>query len=102
MTVQEAYPHYRTATTTEGPGGSNVGTTTAAIAAANSSRSYFHVCNTHATQVLYLAFGENAVAAKGITLQAGECYEMKGSSIFTGAINGIASGATTTYTFVEW
>lgn len=70
----------------------SVGTSSATVAAANPDRICLWVSNDHATQVLYLSLGATAVASKGIRVSAGQTVAIRE---FTGAVYGIASGAST-------
>lgn len=89
----------QTDTATEGAGSVSVGTSSVQVAAANRARVEITICNDHASQVVYLGLGEAAVANKGVRLNAaGGSYTTRS---FTGAINAIATGASTTVTFVE-
>lgn len=71
----------------------SVGTSTTVVAAANKDRAELFLQNDHATQTVYLGLGQAAVANKGIRLNAA------GGSIvltsYNGAVNAIATGATT-------
>jgi hypothetical protein len=89
----------RQGTAKGGTGAVTVGAASAQIVAANDARVEVTICNDHATQVVYLALGATAVANQGIRLNAaGGSYT---TSSFTGAINGIATGAGTVVTFAE-
>lgn len=75
----------------------NQGAASGAIIAANPLRRYLLISNTHATQRVSLAFGAAAVIDTGITLQAGQSYEMSESAgnLSLVEVRGIASGAAT-------
>lgn len=76
-----------------------IGGTSAAVVPANAQRVEVTICNDHATQIAYLALGATAVLNQGIRLApAGGSYT---TQAFTGAINAIATGATTVLTFAE-
>lgn len=77
-----------------------VGTSTTSLVAANPQRVEITICNDHATQVLYLSLGTAAaVASTGIRVNgAGGSYTTRA---YTGAIQAIASGATTVVTITE-
>lgn len=90
MAASEAYT---------GAGTASIGAASAALVAANPSRSALVVSNDHATQVLYLALGTTAVANRGIRISPGTTFVL---SDFRGAVNIIASGAATTATYVEY
>lgn len=70
-----------------------------ALVAANADRTAVTICNDHATQIVYLAFGTTAVINQGIRLNAA------GGTItitwWTGAIRAIASGASTVVTYID-
>ncbi len=80
-------------------GAVSVGTSSTQIAAANPARVELFVCNDHATNVVYLALGAAAVANQGIRLNAGGGSAVISS--FTGQVNAIATGASTTVTVTE-
>lgn len=70
-----------------------VGAASVQIVASNGGRSEVTICNDHATQVLYLSLGGTAVVGSGIRVNAaGGSYT---TNAYSGAINGIASGAAT-------
>lgn len=76
-----------------------IGVASAVVVPANPQRVEVTICNDHATQVAYLSLGGTAVANTGIRLAAaGGSYT---TQAFTGAINAIATGATTVLTFSE-
>ncbi|MGH2964390.1 MAG: hypothetical protein ACRDMH_03280 [Solirubrobacterales bacterium] len=57
------------------------------------------VCNDHSSQTVYLALGATAIANKGLRLTP-----VGGSVVidnFTGAVNAIATGASTGVSFTE-
>jgi hypothetical protein len=86
-------------TAVEGSGAVTVGASSVEVAAANPDRVALIVCNDHASQVLYLGLGEDAVANQGVRINAvGGQHRL---DYFTGAVNAIASGANTVLTFVE-
>lgn len=86
-------PVRQTDTAKSGSFAVSVGTSSTLIVAANEGRVEVTICNDHATQVLYLGLGVPAVANQGIRLNAaGGSYT---TTSFTGAINGLATGATT-------
>lgn len=70
-----------------------IGAASGVVVAANTTRVGVYITNDHATQVLYLGFGAAAVVGSGIRVNAagGQVYIPN----FTGAINGIATGAAT-------
>lgn len=73
----------------------DVATTTTAIIAANTARGYACLVNLSDTRV-DLGFGANAVANKGISLNAnGGSYEITRQNMFRGAVNGIHAGTGT-------
>lgn len=77
----------------------SVGTSSVEIVAANNDRVEVTICNDHASQILYLSLGGTAEANKGIRVNAaGGSYT---TSAYTGAINGIATGAATVATVSE-
>lgn len=80
-------------------GAVTVGTTAVQVLAANGARVDAFICNDHASQVVYLSLGGTAEANKGIRVNAAGGMVRIGS--FTGAISGIASGASTTVTVAE-
>ncbi len=83
----------------KGQGVVSVGGTSAQIVAANADRVEVTIVNDHATQVVYLGFGQAAVLNSGIRLNAaGGSYTTSG---FSGAIHAIATGATTAVGFLE-
>jgi len=75
----------------------NVGAASSSILAANTARRYALISNTHATQRLSLAFGAAAAADTGITLQAGQSYEISeaAGNLTLQEIRAWASGANT-------
>lgn len=63
------------------------------VAAANPDRAEITIQNDHATQIIYLSLGGTAALNSGIRLNAlGGSWT---SNAYTGAINGIATGAAT-------
>ena len=85
----------------EGAGVNALSTSTEEIMAANSDRLYICITNTDASITISLAFGEAAVAGRGIVLHGKEKWEMKAPAIWTGAINAIAASGTPSIAFVE-
>lgn len=83
-----------------------IGTSAASVLASRSGiRRAFAVQNTHATNVLYLGFGTNAAdvtTSTGLRLNPGELYADQEPSCYSGAVQGIASGAGTTVRVVEF
>lgn len=86
--------------------GGTLGATSALVAAENVGRAEITIVNDHAVQVIYLQLATNpdveptAVANQGIRLNAaGGSWT---TNNFDGAIAGIASGAGTGYTIVEF
>jgi hypothetical protein len=76
-----------------------VGAASGAVVAANPSRIEVTIVNDHATQIVYLSLGGTAVVGSGIRLNAaGGSYT---TNAYTGAINGIATGASTNVCFSE-
>lgn len=77
-----------------------VGGTTTSLVAANNVRAEITICNDHATQLVYLKLGTAAAELnKGIRINAaGGSYT---TSAYRGAIQAIASGATTVVTVTE-
>lgn len=79
----------------------SVTTSNTSIVAGNSGRQYLVLVNDGANPV-YLGFGATAVANKGIRLNAsGGTLEINQDNLFTGAINGIATGGTSVVTVFE-
>lgn len=81
-------------------GTATIGAASAAIVTAQpESRLGVYICNTHATQGLYLSLGGTAVVGSGIYLPPvnGAVY----INDYSGAINGIATGASTIVAFSE-
>lgn len=76
-----------------------VANTTTAIMAAKVGRQFAIVQAAAAnTEVIFLAFGEPAVADTGIVLNPGQDYMIDEVNLFEGAVNGIcASGGMTVY-----
>ena len=71
-----------------------VTTTSSTILAANPNRKDALIINTGAVDV-FLSRGGTAVASRGIILKAGgSAYEINGSNLYKGAVNAIASAAT--------
>lgn len=77
----------------------SVGTSSTEVVAANGARVAVVIGNDHATQVLYLSLGGTAVANEGIRVNAAGGQVTITS--YTGAINGIATGASTTALVAE-
>jgi hypothetical protein len=92
-------PEHNSDTAATPASSATIGTSSANVVPANPSRVEVTICNDHATQVAYLSLGGTAVASTGIRLNAaGGSYTTRG---FTGAINAIATGASTVLTFSE-
>jgi hypothetical protein len=76
-----------------------IGGSSATVVAANPGRVEITIVNDHATQIAYLSLGGTAVVGSGIRLNAaGGSYT---TNAYTGAINGIATGAGTVLTFTQ-
>jgi hypothetical protein len=89
----------QTDTASQGKGTASIGTSTASLLAANAARIEFTICNGHATQKLYLSLGTAAAEVdKGVIVQPLGSYTTKS---YTGAVQAIASGATTNVAYVE-
>lgn len=86
-----------TAKTTESA--ATIGAADAALVSANTSRVGVYICNTHASNDVYLSLGGTAQTAKGIYLKAagGSVY----ISDYTGAIRAFATAGSTVVTFCE-
>jgi hypothetical protein len=69
------------------------------VVAAKGARVEITLTNDHATNVIYLSLGGTAVVGQGIRLNAaGGSYT---TSAYTGAVNAIATGASTPLLIVE-
>lgn len=77
----------------------SVGTSTVQVAAANPRRVELFLQNDHATQVVYLGLGTAAVANQGIRLNAAGGGIVLSS--YSGAVNAIATGASTVVLVTE-
>lgn len=73
----------------------DVGNASEALVAANSSRRYLSIVNLDGADTVFLAFGDTALANKGVTLLPNTAYEMSAAAgnLTTAAVNAIASGA---------
>lgn len=90
----------------------SVGTSSTAIVAANPNRRGLILQSLHATQTIDIALSEEsgtdptAVTGEGFRLKAAGDNMFKitkgDGSIYTGAVAGIASGATTPCGVIEW
>jgi len=84
-------------------GTANVGTSTGAVVAANSSRKYLRLQNDGTVDV-YLSLGTAAATLNtGIRLASGGAYEMNPGygNVWSGAIQGIATVGGTRVMYVE-
>lgn len=80
-----------------------VTTASQTILAENDARKRAIVCNGHATNSAWLAFGESAVVGKGIYLAPnGGSFEIAPDELYTGDIQCIASASGTTIGVVEF
>lgn len=99
MANRLAQPVLQTDTAKNPSGSGSVGVASAQLVAANPDRVEITICNDHATNVVYLSLGGTAAVGSGIRINAaGGSYT---TAAYTGAINAIASGATTTVTISE-
>ena len=78
--------------TASAPAGPTVGTTSAALVAANATRKGLIIQN-NSTNLIFLAFGTTAAVNVGIGLFPGGTYEMDEYNFTTAAVNAIATGA---------
>jgi hypothetical protein len=70
----------------------SIGAASAELLAANPDRVRATLHNNHATQIVWISFGKAAVVGEGVKIGPGVTWI---ESEFTGAVNGIASGAAT-------
>ncbi len=83
------------------PANVTVQTTTGIVVLANSSRKFLCLTNTGSNPI-YLAFGHDAVASKGIPLlYAGSTFVLHGMNLFTGNIHAITTGGTSNMAIQE-
>ncbi len=74
-----------------------IGTTSVMVLPANPRRISALIVNDHATNVLYLKLGKNAVANEGIRINGGGgSYEIALTNPWEGEVHGVANGAGTT------
>lgn len=92
----------KTAITASSPATQTIGTTSQSLVGANASRKGLIITNTHASNVLSLAFGTTAVAGSGIVLWPRDSFCMDAYSLSTAAINAVASAASTTVAVQEF
>ncbi len=79
-----------------------VGVASAEFLPRRGTRSFLYIRNTHATQTATLRFGTSAaVLGRGFIIDAGDILIMDGEGVSNEAIQGIASGAGTTFSVVE-
>lgn len=80
-----------------------IGIASAELLPPNENRKRVIITNGHATQSLWVSFGEAAVIGKGCYLAPnGGSLEIPPDELYVGQINGIASGAGTTVGVVEF
>jgi len=92
----------KTALTPSSPTAASVGVTSAQAVASNATRKGLTLVNTSANTIS-LGFGVAAVLNSGITLSAqGGTFNMNEYSFYAGAINAIASGATSNLAIQEF
>lgn len=77
-----------------------VGTTSAQVVAAGAFSSWVTIQNTHASQILYLSFAVTATTTNGIALNPGAFLTLPFGP--KNALNGIGSGASTTFSVVGY
>lgn len=78
-----------------------VGAVTTEVVAANPSRMHLVLVN-DSTQVMYLAFGADAVIGSGVRINAsGGSYEMTPDNLYCGAIDAICAGGQANMTILE-
>lgn len=78
-----------------------VGAATTEIVATNPNRMHLVLVN-DSTQVMYLAFGADAVIGSGVRLNAsGGSYEMTPENLFTAEIDAICAGGQANITILE-
>jgi hypothetical protein len=90
-------------TADEGSGGSDISNVSEEVVASNVDRRYAAFVNRSSVWI-FLAFGEAAVAERGIALAPnGGSFELTNTNMFTGAVNAITAVAgTNRLCFVEW
>lgn len=81
-------------------GTSSVGTSASTVLTANVNRKFLAITNNHASQVIYIRFGDTATTSAGIQLAAGQSLVLD-RVVPTGLVSVIASGAATTTFFAE-
>lgn len=85
------------------PGSASVSGTSAVVVAANINRRSVILVNLHATQWVYLAFGQAAELNKGVALAPnGGSYSMNALEVSSQTVNAIASGAATPVAIQEF
>lgn len=76
--------------------GVSLGAASTLLLGKNEARKRAILVNGHATQSVWLAFGEAAVVGKGVYLAPnGGSFEIPPDELWTGEVYGIASGAAT-------
>jgi len=80
---------------------SSVGTAAAELLAANTSRVYLSIQNTHGSQSLHLSFDGGDATTSDIKLTAGSSMTFETTACPTGSVSCIGSGAATTYAILQ-
>lgn len=81
--------------------GVTVGSSTTQIAPVNANRLYLAIVN-DSDEDIYLALGNSAVLNEGIRINAnGGSFEMNGTNLFTGIVNGICSSGSKNVTLLQ-
>ena len=97
---RSSYPVLRTDTAKNAGSAVSVTTSSTALVANNPSRISVTITNDHATQAVYVSFGGTAVANTGLRLlPVGGTFT---TAAYSGAINAISVGGTSTVLVVEF
>lgn len=88
----------QTDTAAQGAGTATVATSSGQLLASNQGRVELTICNTDASNAIFLALGVPAALNAGIRVPAGGSYS---TGAYTGAVNAIAQTASVVVAFVE-
>lgn len=91
----------KVALTPASPTAATVGTSSAQALASNSSRKGLILVNT-SNNVIYLGFGAAAVVGSGVVLTSYGSFTMQPTTMFTGAVNAIASAVSSNLAIQEF
>lgn len=91
----------KTPLTPSAPTTASVGITSAQIVASNSSRTGLIITNLSVNRV-FIGLGATAVLNSGISLYPGGTYQMSEFDFTTGAVNAVASAASSTVSIQEF